>query len=925
MAQPCAVASCCYPTHDLRPATGRYCGRETIAILVLACVAVAADIETVTEFDAALRPHGIKLAASTLVPEEVLASGSSAVVILSERSVADPVFQACVEALATATAIELFPVSTVTGRFPLLPDITHVQLPLFGVERAAERVAIVTKTGAANLASWLRLRQRAASWAAGGKPVAVLMSPNELDEANALLLRPIGRIAGEQPDLAEFLKSSRVHDRRRRRHAVTIGAIVTACLTVVSTVAVVQRQTANRQAKRAESAARASEADRLLAFASDEIDRDPDMPWLLVNAALRSDPSPRVRAAAVGTLSQLIPHQTFDLPVKPIAMSASASNRVALVAFDQRRVDVVDGSSGRVIGTHDRDGPIGDAALSPNGNRLALAVAGRLEIVDVATGSSSAVAGATGVRVAVWRSDDELAFLVTGRLKTVHTPSASPRLDLEVSPSTDVLAIGLSGKWIATGDDGGVTLFDADGTVRGSYAKTGVLDIEPGPADAEVLLRISDGLARVPLEAFSSPPADSATPTEIKTAVRVLAPSPAFPLPTCATDGTIGVITNGTVAEPRRFPAHQGACTGVGVLPDGSWVSAGADGRMRHWDTKDLDEVFVEGSAYGPFVTQLQIAIDNRESSRNLLVAAPGTDLATATSRYGFSAGVVHRAKPKVEQAGGIGLLDSPVRPSATAGRGVRFAAAAAVVQTWDIVRQEGRVLPAPPVKSLASQTAVSPNGDRVAVADGSAINVLDTTAQSPTWRSFPYDTPDVPVSVDIDDQGHAAALFVSGRIRRTDGPASTQLAPAGLVIAAGRSAPGGRTVLVSRDGQVFAGDQGTVARHGSVPGDLKPMGVDIAPDGRLAAVVGWTRTEVVALDAGLLVHVFASESRYRAVSDVAFDDDGAGALFIRVDGSISRVDFIDPGTVDQLAKRRAPRSLTADEVDMFDVGRPVE
>jgi hypothetical protein len=356
----------------------------------------------------------------------------------------------------------------------------------------------------------------------------------------------------------------------------------------------------------------------------------------------------------------------------------------------------------------------------------------------------------------------------------------------------------------------------------------------------------------------------------------------------------------------------------VAVLPDGSWVSIGADGKLRTWSAPPVDG-YIDGGGVSAELRGLVNGYGTGESVRAMISAGYGQDQATATAPGAYTVAVVDRRTGAIAKTPGIGGMDSPVRPSGRPGVGVRFYPSATV--RWDVKNKTGPELPLPPVAENQSLLAISADGRYVAVAGQTSSYVLDADAGAgATWTEHDYEQVVRPIGVDVDDGGHVTVLAADGtRIR--DGGKPVSLMEAGEPLATGHVAADGTVVLVAADGEVFVGDDRGVAPRGRVDVDLDPIAVHISTDGTMAAIIGFQKTQIMDLDRGLVIHELAVTNDYRAVSDLAFDDDPTeGALIVRNDGAISRFDLVPPSAVGRYLRRHEPRKATRTETDVYGI-----
>lgn len=879
----------------------------------LACVAGSADEPAVDGIRRLLAVEHIALGPSSTAAH---GEGSPCVVVfLSQAAVADVDLRATVERLSADPTVELLPVALDEGGTTLLGNLSQVDHRALGPDRSAQRIAVVATAGSADLAAWNRLSSRAQQWAAGGRPASARLSAEDADAAEALLVRPIGRTASEERVAVEDLVgSSRRSERRRRAARIALVTAVVAVLATAATSAAVQSRTARQEATRADRAADRSRAARLLDQAEAQVPFDPDLPWLLAREALDDDPSSTVSARAAALLSRLVPHETFGLPFAPGPMAAAGSH-AALLSLGSDRIAVLDVGTGALLVDITAEGDRFDGfALSPDGGRLAVLDEG-LRIVEVATGEVGPVlhGRADGVQ---WPSVDRVLLHEGDEVIAVDPDGAG---DTRLATVDDARLLDATpDDWIAVGTGEGVTVLGPDGEERATIDEPDLTGITASPADEELLVWTSFGFRRIPLTHTGAVDEDREEHTvDVKErTVRWVGQTPGAEgtVPICLSDGTIGAVHPGTRNVVDGFVAHRGTCLAVAALDDGRWVSVGSDRRLRTWDTSGRAETFIDVQALSYEVSGLLTGSGDAETVRAQIVAAPGSERATATATPAFDVAVVDRPTGRVTNSFSIGGLDAPVRPAATVGRGVRFYPSGPT--TWDVEARTTVDLPPAPLSSGERSIVVSPDGRTVAVVGEAATYVVSADDVDAGWREEQHDQVDRPVAARVDDAGRATVLFATGALWRSGGGGSTRLVEVAERLEVGRIDADGTIVAVAADGRVLAGDESGLAPRGEVARDVRPYAVDVSADGTHAAVIGLRRTQVVRLGDGMIVAEDIVAEDYRAVTAVLFDDDdpAGGGVTVRADGSIRRWDLVPPADAGAALRGGAPRQLTDEE-----------
>lgn len=886
------------------------------ATIRLPVLSVASDDDFVEDLARALVRHDVVLERHTFDPTLSDALGPM-LVVLSENLASDRVSESCLDQLRSTVGIELLPVVLGDGGADLLPEFSHVRVTAVGLDRAAERIAIVARTGSGDLAAWNAITGHARWWFSGGRATSDLLNRSAFEEANQLLLRPIARLAGaDRNAVAELVQASAQRLRRRATQLVVLTIVLLVVLVTTTVTALGQRSAANTDAARAVAAARSSESLRLLQAAQSLVATDPDLPWMLIGQTARLDPSIDGLSKAARIRSQLVPHRTTPLREPAISVIGSSGARIAVVYFGATGVDVIDTDTMQVVGAYAPSSTITGAALSPDGRQLAVASEGNgLELVDVATGEPTPLRDLGGVQLVAWPSSDTLIAIEDSTASITDQAGATL---YTVQFSADVTALHATPDgWAVVVTESELVLVDlGSGDVSGRLPWTGAIDVQSSPAGDEVLVRDANAVTRLPLEVFENPSLlpDFAASGKINARGRTLASVAIFPVPLGDFDGSISVILEGAQQATGRFAAHQGPVTGLLGLEDGSWVSVGSDARLRRWDTQDFFGEHPGGFAMAPEITGLGISRGTQESRRNMLGPDRGSDLVTVAPLFDFSAYVVDRFDLSVVHESGIGMMNSPTRPGPEIGRGLRINFATGQMYLWDAENGEAEELPPSPQGGLTLQSALSPDENYVAVAGPTGVNVLDRSAAQPEWDVSGFSGDQQPISLEVDNDGVARVLTSSGRLVSTEG-AHRQLSPEGVGIAAARTHLTGRTVLVSGDGRVFVGDRRRVEEIEPVDADLGVIAVRISPSGELAALIGSTRSVVLSLSTERVIFEWPSQGNgYEAVADVSFDGDDRGAVVIRASGALSRSELPDLTTIATELEASMPRSFSDEE-----------
>lgn len=471
----------------------------------------------------------------------------------------------------------------------LYADRSQIVRPVGAEAEVAQRIAQLARLGGKSLVAVNQLSGRARLWDAGGRRPSDLLGPQ--DSATAPTLVTVARHADHRDTdlLANFVRASATRQSRLRWFRRAVVAVVAVVLVAAIAVSLNQKARADKAADDARSKAAIAQADRLSGLVDGMLRSkpDPDLAWLLADAALSADVNPRSVRAAQLVRAAIPEHRSIPLDGIPVALAGSKSGRFA-VAYNDGTVDVRT-PDGSVVRSAAVGGTRAVVALSADGGGVALA--GKTLRINTSGASGFPAADDRVVPLdepavaASWIGSDlwvvsahAVASVSANGVVADPIPDLPGWLgtlkDLAVTPDGNRIAVvGSGGVWVAdrpkmtavyqskaTGDrhvvlsDGGATMY----LLRNNDGAQGVVSVTLNDKDQSerivgAALGIFDG-GRLVLATGSS---DSLCP--------IVPPASAWSA--CLT-------------------AHQGTVTAAVAIGDAGVVSVGTDRFLRIW--KDL-------------------------------------------------------------------------------------------------------------------------------------------------------------------------------------------------------------------------------------------------------------------------------------------------------------------------------------------------
>ncbi len=748
-----------------------------------------------------------------------------------------------------------------------------------------------------------RLLTRAIEWHSRGEDRSLLLSGNDLREAEGWLAQHDGKKEPAPTALQkQYLLASRRNVARRQRILLVAALIALAVTAVLAVLALLQRNEAVSQAKTAESRA-------LAASAVAQLPADPELSVLLAAEAAETAPTTEAEAALRLALPQSLVVAVADAHDERVnTVEFSDDGRYVLSAGEDGVAVVWDWQNGKEVG-HLRVVP------PPGSQRGAPTTEDRLVTRFSPDGSAVLAAGLD--KALIWRWQSNVTTPLEGDVPYKLATFASD--DYLVAP-VDPLEVGVGQQISAFGieDDSGspVVLAEID-MFRPEYA---VFEPEAGLfVLADLLGKVAvwdsetGGVTRLNTLPAAAPAGGDGVPlaydVELSDDSRHLAVAPS--------DGAAKVWDWRAGRRVVEVGGHSSTVSSVAFSPDGELLlTASWDGTARVWRWRQRQEVAALRGHRG-WVTSAAFSPDGR------YVVTGGADGSVRVW-------AIARERSLVSLVAGESELtsvdaDSQGRWILTATLDYDTGEATRVVAVWDRERAEvAAELRWPPAPfgdyALPIEAAFSRDAARVVAADGPSVwvwNWRQTAAASPPLVEAGKDL--TPVATVEGSATHAAfspdgslvaAAFADGFTRIWRWREKELVAELALEGARKGEPPrlpqqsvvfssDGRNVAVAgKDDRAWVWDWEERVAHELPPGGSVRSAV-LSPDGKLAATAGvdgvvrvydWRRDRLVA------------DLRHGdGVNDIEFSADGKLLLSGSSDGTARVWDWEAERTVLEL------------------------
>lgn len=819
----------------------------------------------------------------------------------------------------------LIPVALTGKGSPILSDVSQIPMERLGFDRTASRVELLVRIGPHDLNAWNSASGMAAEWDSDARPDGLLTSRSHALEILALLERPVSELDPDRGELIRRFARASIEDadkrdRRLRRVFLAATAVVSSLGVVALVLALVSTQLST--VARADSDR--AKATRLATEASDLIGFDPDLPEVLAAYAAKTDPyAPGVAEVQWNALQATVPHRSTLLPMEVRGFEAWGDHGAIVTESELIPVEFHTDQSPRLgepvplpLGAEDID----MCAPAPDGSEVACLGSSGVFTVDLDDpehlvmlhdgapegvtrlgwlDEDTVVAGAeSGVFILPRRQGLGWQALPGGRQESVQTLSTSPL----------GLAVVYSGAFVSYEIDGltPVVEVEHDGTFFVDAASPDVVvrtypdrvTVEDSGSD-----RYFDGTV-VGVEVFTSGTVATMTPF-----------------------GEIRWIFPGVESE-RRVAAHLGAITHFVKLDDQRLVTLGTDGYLREWFPDTSTPMGIPATALEtPGVTDLG-------EPGSLFAEGAGVRLPQLGGRHpegdymlaGFPQGIFasfgfENLLPTEKVVNFIGMGTEPIYLTCDDPQLFGFLAESGVgiFQSTDESFRPGSPIwsGVPEIDTFSSQmrsvAGLSAGCDKVVQADREHLRI---------WDVVEGETRTEPVVTKIEELGHPVAVLVDGvpAVVTSDGALvdQTGAVTSMAVPVVGADRRGDVLVVASDRGEALIFDGDDDPRTVRLYDGVNPIRVRLSSDGRHAAFIGLTMTQVLSLEMHHTVALVSSGMK-APLTDLVMGPESA--VTVSRDLSVGQIRLLDPGDLAMTLRDSSPRSLTEAELDRFGLG----
>jgi hypothetical protein len=817
----------------------------------------------------------------------------------------------------------------------LLSNDSQIVRPLSEFDAAVDAIAVVARFGGSTLIVANRLATRAERWDRDGRLPSDLLDEHELHDSlpalnNSRPFRP------ERSDVVSaYLAASQARLRMRRRRSTTTLLIVSLILILSTTGALIARTRAVRASEDAIHQAAASNSARLVRQAVTQLtpDPDPDLPLLLLDAAIRANASPDAFNATRHALELIPVHRSTKLPLLPAAVAAARDGSVFAVTYMDHSADLRD-AAGRLeqhFQPDVKEKQIPIPVVSADGKHIAL-IGTTVRMIRGSTSETPALPEASRAFVGAWY-DGTLQIVTT---QGPYAVSADGKLQSAAWARASGLGGIVAGSFsaqraeVALADGRNVWVGEMT-TGKTVYASpsAGVTDVELS-ADGQLLFITKAGGQTSEVSLGPSP---SPHPAEISSGDVTTSATGDLTLVQTTNENVCPVTSNGV--PTACWVAHRGGTGRPAPFGASSVATVGADGYLRIW--ADIHQpIYLDPAWTGGFDIQLANPA-YRAARRSLIGVDPASNTGTVFDQMEGRLATFNLATLTPRQRGFIALPSNYQLALSPNGRWVAHlwkdamyvVDASTMRAAWD-----SKQIPVTGVPSIGSGvlTALSNDGSTFAAATDARLIVWHQ-GRPPTW-SATKGSPSVAIA--IDEADNVRSIDQQGRVTLVPAKTAPSASPTGTPPNDPTPSPSGRIEEPSTTGMptaiaaaalgatgvaAWATDDGVVSQRVdhmdhvlmSLSRTFHPYALKFSPDDARLAVFGNSETVIVDAATGvILLHSYAT-SPDSSVQDVAFLN-GDQALLLSRDGGL---DLRKLDATDDLTSRlrsALPRDPTPEE-----------
>ena len=759
--------------------------------------------------------------------------------------------------------------------------------------------------------------------------------------------------------------------------------IVCVFLVFFGVFALIQRVAADKEAMTAATEVKENISKRYATDAQELLFSDPDLPWIISQKALEASVNEDSLATGRTVANNLIPHKSYPLPAPAASVCALSENRYAIGLQNGHGFIVFDVSGQKEIFSKSAEKGNTFVSGSPNGIRFAtLNYESRItEVYTYESGEVKQLFTlSTPIdSIELWLDDEHFLCLNDGNvmLADVTSNSLTP-VFLHTSSGDNLtgvvsLAADKEHTWLAVATNTELVFYSIvkDGNFNVSNEIIAEKDfkqiryIYSNDIKNTLLMESGNELSMVDTSSLAGGLSDNSVAVAKYSGSTRMSKSLAVDIHGNFyfgdSTGKINVLLFGFSKTKPDFPypydnfpytpsnipafsaakAHNGEVTAIVTNENGSWASAGEDCMLRIWETP----------IFGNTVNDVLVYNDNMyansypgldESKRCTLGSRYGNSTATAVMVNGQCFAQIDRktlatnnymwlwlniTRAKVMLGGNtIAALRS------FGGEGDRISITNADASTIKEISEKTTTFEGMSSAFIdLSLFELSPDGSHLAAVIAMMNNrgnlaLWSADGSERTMRNFVPDANAIYVTA----LGADDALTISslGTVTELDGTQYSLFDLPNTITAA---------VALSKNQIITVDDKGTINYHDkgsdnqiitTIPKAIGSFAIKVSNSGKYAAFIGKENTVILDIESTNVITVLEPLSLLNAssydqlsypVQDVLFDDDEQGAMIIRSNGWISRIDIYSASDIMFEIREHAPREMSADEESAFE------